>query len=85
MLAALAVRNFSLGSREVPDLAPSHHWRPHPPALEEPDLRRGPVLVTIEYQVALDQRRAFLKANRPLGAARRRDGAFAWGVFEDLE
>jgi len=85
MVAALAVRNFSLGSREAPDLAPSYHWRPHPPAMEEPDLRRGPVLVTVEYEIALDQRRAFLEAIRSLGASRRRDGAFAWGVFEDLE
>ncbi|SDZ99426.1 MFS transporter [Nitrosospira multiformis] len=85
MVAALAVRNFSLGSREAPDLAPSYHWRPHPPAMEEPDLRRGPVLVTVEYEIGLDQRRAFLEAIRSLGASRRRDGAFAWGVFEDLE
>ncbi|WP_074972789.1 MFS transporter [Nitrosospira multiformis] len=85
MVAALAVRNFSLGSREAPDLAPSYHWRPHPPAMEEPDLRRGPVLVTVEYEIALDQRRAFLEAIRSLGASRRRDGAFAWGVFEDIE
>jgi len=85
MVAALAVRNFSLGSREAPDLAPSYHWQPHPPAMEEPDLRRGPVLVTVEYEIALDQRRAFLEAIRSLGASRRRDGAFAWGVFEDLE
>jgi hypothetical protein len=85
MVAALAVRNFSLGSREAPDLSPSYHWRPHPPAMEEPDLRRGPVLVTIEYEIALDQRQAFLEAIRSLGASRRRDGAVAWGVFEDLE
>lgn len=84
MVAALAVRNFSLGSREIPDLAPSYHW-PHPPTVEESDLRRGPVLVTVEYEIALGQRKAFLEAIRPLGAMRRRDGAFAWGIFEDLD
>ncbi len=83
-LAALLVRGFSLGTQEAPDLTPSYHWAPHPPAAEELDKDRGPVLVTIEYEVALDQREAFLDAIQPLGAIRRRDGAFAWGVFEDI-
>ena len=83
VLAALAVRGFSLGAYEAPDLAPSYHW-PHPSAVEEPDKDRGPVLVTIEYEVALNQREAFLEAMQQLGAIRRRDGAFAWGIFEDI-
>lgn len=83
VLAALAVRGFSLGAREAPDLAPSYHWT-HPSVAEEPDQDRGPVLVTIEYEIALDQREAFLEAMQPLGIIRRRDGAFAWGIFEDI-
>ncbi|SEO69889.1 MFS transporter [Nitrosovibrio sp. Nv6] len=84
VLAGLAVRGFSLGKQEAPDLTPSYHWPPHPPAAEGLDKRRGPVLVTIEYEIAVDQREAFLNAIEPLGAIRRRDGAFAWGVFEDI-
>jgi MFS family permease len=83
MLTAFAVRKFSLGGHEAPDLSPSYHW-PHPPMAEEPSVNRGPVLVTLEYQVALEQRQAFLEAIRPLGEIRRRDGAFGWGVFEDV-
>ncbi len=83
VLTALAVRKFSLGGREAPDLAPSYHW-PHPSIAEEPDKKRGPVLVTIKYEIALDQRAAFLHAMQSLGVIRRRDGAFAWGIFEDL-
>ena len=83
ILAAVAVRKFSLGAREAPDLSPSYHW-PHPPAVEELDSDRGPVLVTIEYNIPLDQREAFLDAIQPLGQIRRRDGAFGWGVFEDV-
>lgn len=83
VLAALAVRGFSLGAREAPDLAPSYHW-PHPPFAEEPDKDRGPVLVTIEYEIALNQQEAFLDAIQSLGIMRRRDGAFAWGIFEDV-
>lgn len=83
VLAALMVRKFSLGPQDAPDLAPSFHW-PHPPFSEEPDKNRGPVLVTIEYEIELDQRADFLHAIQSLGIIRRRDGAFAWGVFEDL-
>jgi hypothetical protein len=81
--AGVAVRGFSLGSHDAPDLSPSRHW-PNPHAAEELNSSRGPVLVTIEYQIDLDQREAFLATVQQLGAIRRRDGAFAWGVFEDI-
>jgi MFS family permease len=81
--AGVAVRAFSLGSHDAPDLSPSRHW-PNPHAAEELNSSRGPVLVTIEYQIDLDQREAFLATVQQLGAIRRRDGAFAWGVFEDI-
>jgi hypothetical protein len=42
------------------------------------------VLVTIEYRVATHNRTAFLNTLAPLGRERKRDGAYAWGVFEDL-
>lgn len=83
LLAAVAVRKFGLGAREAPDLTPSLHW-PHPQSAEKLDQNRGPVLVAIEYEVALDQRAAFLDAIQLLGVIRRRDGAFGWGVFEDI-
>lgn len=61
---------------------PSQHW-PEPTVVEpfEPD--RGPVLVTTEYCVRRDRREEFLRAMRRLEAARRRDGAIRWGLFED--
>ena len=68
---------------EAPDLSPSFHW-PHPPAASELDRDRGPVLVTVEYEIELAQREAFLDAMQQLGTIRRRDGAFSWGVFEDI-
>ena len=83
VFAAIAVRRFSLGSHEAPDLSPSRHW-PQPHVAEELNSNRGPVLVTIEYEIALDQREAFLAAVQQLGSIRRRDGAFAWGIFEDI-
>ena len=45
----------------------------------------GPVLVTVEYQVAAEQAAEFLKAVRQWGRIRRRDGARRWGIFRDME
>jgi MFS family permease len=64
------------------DLAPSMHWPAPVLAIDaEPD--RGPVLVTVEYRIEPHKRDAFLMAARDLGRQRRRDGAYAWDVFED--
>ena len=54
-----------------------------PQTHEEIDNNRGPVLVKIEYRIDPKDRTAFLRALDELGFERRRDGAFAWGVFED--
>ena len=64
------------------DLSPSQHWG-KPQTHEEIDNARGPVLVKIEYRIDPKDRIAFLRALDELGFERRRDGAFAWGVFED--
>jgi len=45
---------------------------------------RGPVLVTVEYQIRRDDRDRFLEALEKLGGERLRDGAFEREVFEDL-
>jgi MFS family permease len=64
------------------DLSPSHHWA-MPQTHEEIDDDRGPVLVKIEYRIDPKDGVAFLRALDELGFERRRDGAFAWGIFED--
>jgi MFS family permease len=64
------------------DLTPSMHW-PAPIVTHEVEKDRGPVLVTIEYRINPPDREAFLAALETLGRQRRRDGAYAWGVFED--
>jgi MFS family permease len=64
------------------DLAPSMHW-PAPVLAIDADADRGPVLVTLEYRIAPEKRDAILVAVRDLGRQRRRDGAYAWDVFED--
>ncbi len=64
------------------DLAPSMHW-PAPIVAQDIDEDRGPVLVTVEYRIRPQDRKAFLMALEPLGHERHRDGAYRWGVFED--
>ena len=64
------------------DLTPSMHW-PTPVISREVEQDRGPVLVTVEYRVAPEERDAFLLALQSMSLQRRRDGAYAWDVFED--
>jgi hypothetical protein len=64
------------------DLAPSMHW-PVPVVSREIEDDAGPVLVTVEYDVPPNNREQFLVALEQMSAQRRRDGAYAWGVFED--
>jgi MFS family permease len=45
----------------------------------------GPVLVTVEYDVAPERASDFIKAMHRYGRIRRRDGAYKWGIFRDSE
>jgi len=68
------------------DVSPWIHWRM--PAIVKdvrPELDEGPVLVTLEYRVNRDQSQEFLEAIHEYGRVRRRDGAYRWGVYRDLE
>jgi MFS family permease len=64
------------------DLTPSMHW-PAPITSHDVAEDRGPVLVTVIYRIDPKDRAPFLAALDRLGHERRRDGAYAWGVFED--
>jgi len=65
------------------DLAPSMHW-PAPIVSEDVEDDQGPVTVTVEYIVLEADREAFLIAIGKLGRERRRDGAYAWDILEDV-
>jgi len=64
------------------DQMPSMHW-PELITTHEVEPDQGPVLVTVEYQIESISRGPFLAALEKLAHERRRDGAYAWGVFED--
>ena len=81
-IALWVTRRWPLQSGPAADLTPSMHW-PEPVLAAGVDQYAGPVLVTIEYHVAAENREAFLAALVPLCHERRRDGAYDWNVFED--
>jgi MFS family permease len=73
---------WKLQTGAAADLAPSMHW-PAPIVAREVEQDRGPVLITVEYRIDPRERGPFLAALAGLGQERRRDGAYAWAVFED--
>jgi predicted MFS family arabinose efflux permease len=84
LLAIPLLKPWKLQTGADVDLTPSMHW-PEPVLSHDIDKDRGPVLVTIEYQIRPQDRDMFLNAVAQLGDERRRDGAFDWRVFEDVE
>jgi len=68
------------------DLSPWNHWR-MPIVVEEvkANLRQGPVLVTVEYQVVREREVEFVRIINEYARIRRRDGAYRWGIFRDTE
>ena len=64
------------------NLTPSMRWRA-PAFLNRVADDQGPILAIAEYVVDPADRLAFLAVMQDIGLERRRDGAFAWNIFED--
>ena len=58
---------------------------PLPRALHAASPERGPVVVTIRYVVPKEKTRSFLTLMEEVARCRRRDGAFAWRILEDMQ
>lgn len=82
LLGLLATPWLRIAPGETLDLQPSSHW-PQPMLVVEPRPEDGPVLVTVEYCVAPENRREFLRLIHRMERIRRRDGAIEWGVYQD--
>ena len=65
------------------DRTPVDTW-PVPAMLIEPKPDDGPVLVTVDYRVRADRVEAFVAAMVPVRQSRRRTGAFAWHLYQDV-
>jgi MFS family permease len=79
LLAALRWRLQGIGAL---DLTPS--VRPEPVTAIDPDPDDGPVLVLVRYRIDPARSEEFATAMRAVRRVRRRDGAYRWGVFEDV-
>lgn len=82
LLALIATRRWRVHSGPPADLTPSMHW-PEPVLAAGLEHDTGPVLVTVEYQVAHEHLAELLALLEQIGRERRRDGAFAWRLFQD--
>jgi hypothetical protein len=81
LVGLLATNGFRLPEGEGAELGPSRHWLEM--AVPCMELDRGPVLGTVEYRIDPAQAGEFLDAIRPLRAARLREGACRWDLFQD--
>jgi MFS family permease len=80
----LGVRRWPLAHTELADLSPAGTWS-DPAAAFEPVPSDGPVLITVEYRIDSSGAEEFVAAMQELGQVRRRDGAYRWNLYEDLE
>jgi predicted MFS family arabinose efflux permease len=73
---------WKLQTSEAEDLTPSMRWRA-PCFLNRVTDDRGPILAIAEYRIDPKDTSAFLAVMQDISLERRRDGAYAWHMFED--
>jgi MFS family permease len=85
LVAGVALaRRWPLARSELDDLTPAGVWS-DPIVDIEPRPDDGPVLITVEYLVDPADTDDFISAMHELNRIRRRDGAYRWGLYADLE
>jgi predicted MFS family arabinose efflux permease len=82
LLGMIVTLRLRLQTAAALDLSPSMHWGT--PVFAQPvDDDQGPILVTVEYRIDPQDKAPFIAAMQEIGRERKRDGAYAWNVFED--
>jgi MFS family permease len=85
LVAGVAVaRRWPLAASESTDVTPAGAWS-DPNVGIEPRPDDGPVLITVEYEIDPADAERFVRAMETLSGIRRRDGAFRWDLYADLE
>jgi MFS family permease len=85
ILSTLTALFWKLPASSV-DLTPWIHWQLPTVLSQYPSAADvGPIIVTIEYHVDADKVAGFLKAINGYARIRRRDGAYRWGIYRDME
>jgi hypothetical protein len=83
-ISALLGRRLPLRQPEGLNLDPSRTWSSEHRAQLDRLIDTGPVVVTVEYRIALEDAEAFRLAMRELRRIRRRDGAKRWSLMQDM-
>lgn len=83
LVALMAVRHVRVHLGGDKDILPGSEL-PGIGLADEPEPDDGPVLIQIEYRIPPENRDAFLRTIRAMGAVRRRNGAESWRMFRDL-
>jgi MFS family permease len=85
LVAGVALaRRWPLAASEGSDLTPAGVWS-DPNVDIEPRPEDGPVLITVEYEIDPADAEPFVSAMEDLARVRRRDGAYRWDLYADLE
>jgi hypothetical protein len=80
----VAARWLKVPAEQHGSLDPRVRGELNPPAAEiHPS--SGPIVVTIEYRVPLEHAVAFVAVINEVGRIRRRDGARAWSITQDID
>jgi MFS family permease len=77
-------RRWPLAESERTDLTPAGVWS-DPNVDIEPRPHDGPVMISVEYDIDPADADRFVEAMQELGRVRRRDGAYRWELYADLE
>ena len=84
LLGIAATWQYRIGRHDADDRSPSVHW-PIPMLADDVESDRGPVMVTVEYRIDLARAHEFAQIMHQMRRIRRRDGAFMWELFNDIE
>jgi len=77
------VHRFKILQGPVPDHTPYQWQRPAPELSGDSDPTAGPVRISVEYRIRLEDYPAFTRAIHELRGVRLRDGAIRWGIYRD--
>jgi len=83
-VASIAARWLPIAMETIGSLDPRGRVETHPPSAQLHPAS-GPIVVNIEYRVARHHAVEFVAVINELGRIRRRDGARAWSISQDID
>ncbi len=83
-VSTLLGRRLALRQPDGLNLDPSRTWSTENRAQLDRLIDTGPVVVTVEYKIAVEDAEAFRVAMHELKRIRRRDGAKRWSLMQDM-